>query len=154
MADLSALQAVVEGWGGKLLLCSKLPDHSGTPSDLSFSAAPFAWLSLGVSYKEKIIYAAPGFNAGSLIHEAGHVFATLKEPLWSNEVEFLGWEFVLARKVDLLEEWLDSMRDYSISSREFGYMPLDKQSDILEMYVEHARRTGLVVDDEPISLRG
>lgn len=148
-SSLGELRAVLKGWGGALRLCDSLPTSRST-----FCEAPFAWGELGIDFSRKIVYAAGNFPVGGLIHEAGHVFASHKEPGWAGcESLFLGWEFLLARKVGLLEEWYESMDGYVLHGMDFGDMNEDKRSDVIEQYVELARASGLVVGEEPISIR-
>jgi len=151
---LRTLNEVIRSWGGSLLIVDELPKK-----DKDFGSAPFAWNDLGVNYPKKTIYLA--FKAialenvvGGIIHEAGHIFATKTPPdELVDESFFMGWEFVLARKVDLLDEWFRSMRDYMISGRDFGYENIDEQTDIIEEYVGRSRERGLIRGEEPIAVR-
>lgn len=89
----------------------------------SLDQAPFSsWL--GVDYPNKTVYLTKDAHLGEVIHEMGHVFASLRTPNFSEEYDFFGWEFTVAQKVGLVEEW-----------------------------VAHARLLGLVVGEEPVSVR-
>ena len=149
---LRPLSDVIHTWGGKLIVGDRRPVDLKKDDD--FNKAPFAWRTLGVCYRRKIIYANGAFPVGGIIHEAGHVFASKTPPYeLTDETFFLGWEFLLARKVDLVDEWLDSMRGYSLGGRDFGYMDIDEQTDLIEDYVERSRRRGLIDGEEPLSVR-
>jgi hypothetical protein len=83
----------------------------------AFLDAPFT-AYLGVFWTEKKIIAVFGEeNPSSIIHEMGHVFASLTEPPKSDEYDFLGWEYAVARYVKLpISDWLHSNGDYQIPS--------------------------------------
>ncbi len=148
--NLAPLQALVQSWGGDLKQV-----ESDDPLWDHIAAAPFSsWL--GVDHKRKVIYYTKEAQPGEVIHEAGHVFASSRTPNFSEEYDFFGWEFVVAVKVGLVDEWLETTGNYTIGGTdfvEFEDMTIDEQSDLLEERVQHARSLGLIQGDEPMSIR-
>ncbi len=158
------LQLLVKQWGGKLIYT----EDNDVFDALCVDGAPFDH-NLGVDYDRKVIVAEKGFNLGGVIHEIAHVFAvnaeTSRAALDSDEFDFFGWEFMLARKVDLVPEWVESNYNYSLPNdpfeyngkdfggEDFGQLELEEQSDLIEERVDYARQIGIVMDDEPISVR-
>ena len=153
---VNQLLELASSWGGAVVQCNRKYFESRVVNGAPFSN------DLGVDYEHKLVFAVTGAlyeNPGGVILEMGHVFASLVAPQDADEYDFLGWEFMLARKVGLVDEWLDSMDDYSIADSpniafpEFGYMELDDQDEVLCARVEHARELGLIIGEEPVSVR-
>lgn len=148
--SLAELQRLAEGWGGAVVEV-----HFDDPVWDSVDVAPFsAWL--GVDHGHKTVYLTQDAEPGEVIHEMGHVFASDRTPNFSEEYDFFGWEFVVAQKAGLVEEWIQSAGNYSVGGTqfaEFSELSIDEQSDLLEERVGHARLLGLIVGEEPVSIR-
>jgi hypothetical protein len=148
--SLAELQSLARSWGGDVLVV-----HFNDPVWDLLDHAPFsAWL--GVDHRLKLVYLTKEANLGEVIHEMGHVFATDRSPNFSEEYDFFGWEFVVAQKVNLVDEWIQSAGNYSVGGTdfaEFEELTVDEQSDLLEERVAHARQLGLIVGEEPVSVR-
>lgn len=88
---------------------------------------------------------------GGAIHELGHLVTT--KDVTSPEIEFLGWEFAVAVKYGLVDEWLHSMRDYAVEfNKDFGDLSPDEQSELIEERYYRAIGLGYIVNGEPIKL--
>lgn len=159
MADVQAAYAALAlkaiEWNGELIKDPSL--GVGTSADLNH--APFSQF-FSVDYLRCKVYYDPDVfqyssETAGIIHEMGHVFACHDSPLQSEEFDFLGWEWVLAREVGLLSEWCASMRNYSLNSQgdDFGNISIDDQTELIESRVAHACELGLIVDDEPVCIR-
>lgn len=150
--SLSKLQALAESWGGAVLVVSSDDPVWDLPS---VTEAPFSsWL--GIDHPNMKVYLTEKAHLGEVIHEMGHVFASLRTPYFSEEYDFFGWEFVVAQKADLVTEWLEGAGNYSVGGTqyvEFEDMTPDEQSDLLEERVQHAQKLGLIVGDEPVTVR-
>lgn len=147
---LNRLQELARSWGGSIALVEELP----------VPCAPFT-SCMGVDYDKKEIYVEiDRLNRshrawemlGGVIHEMGHVFACDQRPESSEEYDFLGWEWLVARQTGLLEQWEHSMSNYSIGNDEFSAdfdcLSPDQASDLIEERVARARELGLITDDE------
>lgn len=150
---LPALLSLVRSWGGDIIYVADIGDR--------FSPAPFNFC-LGLDWHARLVacrVSSPGpiedpVMLGSVIHEVAHLFATLKEPWYAEEYDFLGWEWAVARDCGLVDEWLDSMGSYSVGDGDdFGALDVDQQTDLLEERFDFAVSIGLIVNDRPVSLR-
>lgn len=65
------------------------------------------------------------------IHELGHICTQQKNPeqlKGEDEVNFIGWEFLVAKRYGILKPWYESMEDYEIdwvcpiSDQFYGYV--------------------------------
>jgi hypothetical protein len=149
---MEALRSLVESWGGHFEHVT-LSDPIWDSEEVA--AAQYSAF-LGVDYGRKIIYTVDGFCPGEVLHEVGHVFASLHNPAFAEEYDFFGWEFVVAQKVGLVEEWLKGTGNYSVGGTsfiEFEEMTIEEQSDLIEERVQRAVALGLIVGGEPVSVR-
>jgi hypothetical protein len=152
---LARLQDLARSWGGGIV--ELLEDDKLWEAD-HINASPFSF-KLGLDHAHKTIYILEGAELGGIIHEMGHVFASAAEPSRSVEYEFFGWEFVVAAKIGIVEEWIESVGDYTVGGDhnagivDFKDMTIDEQSDLIEERVQHARTLGLVIGEEPIAIR-
>jgi hypothetical protein len=93
---------------------------------------------------------------GGLIHEAGHIVASLQNPKDSEEFTFLGWEFALAIELDLLPELLDQHEFYTVDLEDMSEIKdlnEDRLSELIEERIDYARSAGLVVGDRAVAIR-
>lgn len=119
--------------------------------------APFCSGDLGIDWKERrILYTDrrhvpwPAFT-----HEMGHTFATLDDPGCANEVDFFGWEYVLAQRVGNLDEWIAGNRDYVVDCVDqngdvirndvsFGDLTLDQKTFWSDFAIRRGKDLGII----------
>lgn len=153
-----ALARITQGWGGALIGDDISPEDENGLSD-----APFSMFFCVNHYTKRVYYNPEVLSypqeAAGVIHELGHVFACHDLPKDSEEFDFFGWEWALAREVDMLDEWLKSIDSYTLPAsagdftEDFGTLSPEEQSDVIEERVQHAQRLGLVNDDKPVCIR-
>ena len=156
--SLELLTLKAREWGGDLICVDAI---SNIDSD-DLTHCPFSH-HLAIDHKAKHVYYTPHLpgitDLGGIIHEFGHVFATLEDPNTAEEYDFLGWEWLLALEVGLRDEWLLSMDNYSLAAEgnvyaeDFGYLDDDQRSDLLEERIDYAESLGLIVDGQCVSIR-
>lgn len=108
--------------------------------------------SLGILFPNTIVIDTSFGEAspGNIIHEMGHLLVTKNTT--SDEYSFLGWEFAVACYYGLVDEWLESMENYTIEGDggiEFCSLSPEMQSDILEERLAYAKANGMVRGDDP-----
>lgn len=134
-----------------------------------FSPAPFN-AGLGCLWKRRVIVCDPWFvrtvsDAAEVIHEMGHVFASRTPPndKLTDETDFLGWEYALARKLKCVGAWLAGMKNYGVAglpttigmgkgSFELGDLTRPERRDLLCERLALAEKLGLTKDGVPMSL--
>lgn len=137
---LQKLHQLAERWGGSLV---KVTEAEFEALDVVVEA-PFA-NHLGVDYKAKKVYYTADEQMGLLIHEMGHVFASSLEPYDSDEWEFFGWEWTVARRVGCQTEWLHGTRDYGLEpGNEFGSLSEKEKQELLAERVAHGKTIGII----------
>lgn len=150
------LRRMVRSWGGDIILLE------GAAFPERVAEAPFAWGVFGVDWYNKKIYARSGCfkRPMGFIHEAGHIFAVNSIPTFAEEFDFMGWEYLMARELDVLTEWYVSMATYCIypnhiitKPSKFGELSPDEATDTLEEMVERGRKYGNIVGEQPVSVR-
>lgn len=94
-------------------------------------------------------------DAASGIHELGHVFASLIHPeLGMTEIDFLGWEYALARELQIVGPWIRSMRDYIVRDGvDFGSLKPSERRATLAHHVRIARRSALIQFGRAVAIR-
>jgi hypothetical protein len=90
--------------------------------------------------------------AGLIIHELGHLI--VNRDTTSPEFDFMGWEFAVAQKYNILEEWLLGSKDYTVDDdgTEFGSLTPKESSELLEERLKRAVELGYIVNGEPIGM--
>lgn len=98
---------------------------------------------------------------GHAIHELGHaVLLRLDEYAYQDEYDFFGWEFALAQRVDLLDEWFQVLVGYSVWEPhrkgpgrsplvEFTCLPVEQQTDLIEEQWDYAAQKRWLVRGVP-----
>jgi hypothetical protein len=145
---------------------SKLDLYEGLDD---FSPAPFN-AGLGCLWKRRVIVWDPWFirtvaDAAEVIHELGHVFASRSPPndKLTNETNFLGWEYALARKLKCVKAWLAGMRDYGVAGLptttglgkgffELGDLTSPQLRELMCERLALAEKLGLTKGGVPVSL--
>lgn len=119
----------------------------------TFWGAPFT-SNLGILWREKIIVYTGAHAWSAILHEMGHVFASRKDPTHSEEYDFLGWEYAIARSVGPLSEWWAGNEDYGTSDGEtFGSLSPAKKRALIRDRVAHSRAIGLLDGWTPRTVR-
>jgi hypothetical protein len=93
---------------------------------------------------------------GGLIHEAGHLVASLEKPRDSEEFNFLGWEFALAIELGLLPDLLAQHEFYMVDLEDMSEIKdlnEDRLSELIEERIDYARSIGLVIGDKAVAIR-
>lgn len=152
-------------WGGEIKEVTPLEFeefiYQDKKGDTGYSRAPFATGRLGLNYEKKQIIFVGDIPAADIIHEMGHVFACKYEPYRSSEIDFFGWEYLLAKKFDIFEDWIKANNEYMICedgshtigefNKEFG---LDSLINLLSQHATEASRKGLLdAENNPIAIR-
>ncbi len=178
---IEALIAIARSWGGDVIVA---PDDlefdhlTGSSSGSLFSnnykpgyyPSPFTSYNMGIFWARKRIIVAPEVKWPDLIHELGHTFASKEHPDLSEEFDFLGWEYLLAKKIRAsISAWGKNHSDYglgktedlpiSINTKKYGHWTdygtlshRDKQR-LLQNRIDCAREKGLVRGNEPLTIR-
>lgn len=145
-----------KGWGARILLVGRDRFEEVKDQD-GFSDSPFSRFDLGVDYRRKIVYTGIALKDRApfeeVIHELGHVVACLKEPGESDEIDFLGWEYALAKELRGVRAWLSSNKNYAVGDQfgtgvdELGELSSRKRQTVLNNCLAEARAQGLVTRD-------
>lgn len=81
---------------------------------IGFSEAPFTNKLLGLDYANHIVYVGEECSISGIIHEMGHAFACQDPPDISDEFDFFGWEYLLAKKLGIEADWQSNNKDYGL----------------------------------------
>ena len=115
--------------------------------------------SLGIDWEAKVLYVDPSdLNAqvlGGMIHELGHLVAINEEPKRASELDFLGWESIVARKLRMFDVWETSMKDYSMSDgEEYGSLkPEERGAELARALEEGTQLKNLTKNHQPLFVR-
>lgn len=147
-ARLKALCRKAEGWGGQIVFLNK-GAFEAVKGLGSVDESPFSSHDLAVDHAAKTVYTsteadwqAPWYE---VVHELGHVFACLQTPSGSSELEFLGWEYALARELRGVREWIQSNKDYGVGpGRDLGDLSRKELQELLKERLWTAGRNGLL----------
>lgn len=144
------LAAKCASWGGELrvmppsLWRGLIREAQNTVGGLE--VAPFDSLH-GVDWGAKVVYAVDKYvDIGAVIHEMGHVFASMAPPNTSTEFDFFGWEVALARELGCYRQWSTGSASYSVTGAGDPWAsqaPQEKRQIIRERH-DHARLLGLL----------
>lgn len=81
---------------------------------------------------------------GTIVHELGHLLVA--KDVESDEYDFLGWEFAIAERYDLLQSWYYSIYNYGVGTgsqyEEFGVISKDRQTEVLDERLDFAKAAG------------
>jgi hypothetical protein len=185
------LGQLCHGWGGKLLpmsaetyfaLVRQEKEHGLLGYQKRFNEAPFS-SAIGLFWKTKTVVYVPEalLDEGPLesprasgtskaisviIHEMGHVFACRKPPWDSNEYQFLGWEYAVAKLIGMSrEDWYHSIWNYAICQKgcsgscnhridEFGMLLAAKRDEVIRQRLDAARKARIVdAKGRPLAIR-
>lgn len=130
MTAIERLASLCRRWGGELKLVT-VPQFDrlfytdyvdgGRMHTFGYYEAP-ASPNHGLNWDAKTIYVVPEYaDAGSIIHEMGHVFLEDGSPSFgTDEWSWLGWEIVVARLMRCYRAWDLQNRNYSLGDDWIG----------------------------------
>ena len=92
---------------------------------------------------------------GGLLHEIAHVVADNRTPERTMELDFLGWEYAAAKKLQILRHWKVWMHDYGLSNGDdFGDLaPQDQQVELRTAYLDAIERGLVTKKGAPLRVR-
>lgn len=152
-AKFKYLQRLARRWGGELRLVTMQ-----TYDNLPYTALPSPVEKMhSVDYEHRTVYVVKGhIKLPNIIHELGHVFASPHHPnaQKQNEIPWLGWEFLMAKRLRILREWYKDYANYGLGSLFHGYdmdqLTRDELTMVLKKAVRLSRAYGVVKGNRPI----
>ena len=123
------------------------PDAIGdeTLGDIDYAPASEA---LAINWKRRYLYVSRQHLAdpaalGGMVHELGHLVATRQPPGNAWETDFLGWEWLVARKLGLRKAWGLWMLDYVMEHGDtYRYMTPAQRYRALRSAVRRGQEVG------------
>lgn len=103
--------------------------------------------NLALHWKKKLIYMVGDARhdretVGNMVHELGHIVACRTHPDNSDEPDFLGWEWQVAKLVRIPRQWMFALKDYGIEGGQLGEFPKQERLRILRAHVEKGKDYG------------
>lgn len=173
LALLDRFRAFAESMGGKIEI-KEFSERSGVRGASRWALCPFNNY-LATNYRDRKIRILPeteltASTVSALVHEMGHAFASKRAPMNSDEWSFFGWEFLTARKLGVLPQWIIGTADYVlpqevaadlIGATSFRSRGWDIQAarsarvlaPVLWRAVTLGRKNGSIVGREPVCVR-
>jgi len=182
-AVLKKLRRKARKWGGDIQKVTEAEWAALTSEDpgiglLGSIQAPFTNWDLGAHFKSKIVYFGLYCHpqdiehfATGIIHEMGHVFASLVQPYdlpktykgrEHDEFDFFGWELTLAKEVGLtLSQFCAGNADYAVTDNgdDIGGIARDGkdgQTELRRIFRERvvfAEKLGLIQHGKAVAIR-
>lgn len=147
LTHIERLSRLCTKFGGSLVQVDVIQVEIQSPFDFA----------VGADFDQKIVYYKAGADPGSIIHEMGHVFASKEKPDNSEEFDFFGWEYAVAKQVHVLDIWIKNNRDYGLgtwpANQEFGRLSNREREEVLWERTAFAEQIGLIVQGRPIAIR-
>lgn len=119
--------------------------------------------ALAIHWQRKYLYVAQEHvrrsvnseTIGGIIHELGHLIASRRPPEDAQEVDFLGWEWLLARKLGLRRTWGVWMQDYVMTNdgNIYKFMAPSRRYKVLCQAVQRGYEVGNIARGRPVGLR-
>jgi len=112
-----------------------------------------------IDWKHKVVYYDPDtVLAYALIHEVAHVFASRRPPDETDDAGLIGWEYALARRMRVVEDWSATLIRADIRPAEvvrvWGAHLLEKRTrSALTTAWNQAAHSGLIENGKPVSVR-
>lgn len=143
---LSYLSRLCRRWGGSLDLLSRHAFGNLASTDM-FSLHPSGSHAID-RHARRIIAERHRVNAGTVIHEMGHVFLAEGDKY---EPDWLGWEIALARRARCYLIWSKQNHDYNVQFDEHDkswseFSALDRKRLISDR-IDYAKSIGIVSQD-------
>jgi hypothetical protein len=170
---LARLSHVCRRWGGQLQILTKQQFDQQFRTDTStsriyrsrrygVSVAPFVpdGVRLGCIYSQKIVALVPhrSLHCCYVLHEMAHVLACRQPPDESDEFDFLGWEWVMAKRFGVsCRQWRFLNRDYGLGAeygcQTLGKVPLPTFKKVMKKMMARGARVGNLKDGRPTAVR-
>lgn len=144
MNALYGLKCLCRHWGGRLIEVSAW-QFRDVSEKAHFDVAPFTCNQIGIKWKAKqVVYSNP-VNVPDVIHEMGHVFASISPPDLTAEWPFFGWEYLLAKKFNIVKEWRLNNDQYTLpNGQSFGSYSRGSQDRRIAESIEQGKRFGII----------
>lgn len=142
--EVQKLRDLARSWGGDILeVTSK--GFKKIQERPDFFHAPFTNRKLGVDWRRRYIIGVDLYWP-EVIHEMGHAFTTLDDPNSSDEFDFFGWEYQLAKFIGAdVGEWCESNESYQIEQfGDFGGLNSKDRRMVLQERVRRAKELSIV----------
>lgn len=147
------LQRLARRWGGSLNLVTR-ETYVNLPYTVGASPVEDKH---AVDWDHRAVYVVKGhIRLPNIIHEMGHVFASPHHPGSSKctEIPWLGWEFLLAKRLNILREWYEDYRNYGLGylwhSHDLGDLTCDERKLVLKKAVRLSRANRTVKGNCPV----
>lgn len=151
-AKIETLRKLARGWGGDLREMSAPQMDAMLDAD-GFWPCPFD-SRLGVLWREKVVLYSNRPQWPNILHEMGHIFASVLPPPACTEWDFFGWEYAIAHDLRGVRAWNASNADYSVDgSTDFGALTRREKDDLIVDRILAAENAGLIVDGKPVAIR-
>jgi hypothetical protein len=156
--QLTALAAICRRLGGQLVICESQDaffEILDADEDVCMPGTVGSISEYGIHWRKKIIYAVHDTkHIGFIIHEAGHVFADRHDPddAKCDEWEWLGWEIVVARRLDAWSAWSRQNAHYHLGDgirgvgkgKDWRELSSKARHTIIADRLAHAKKIGLI----------
>lgn len=165
---VSRLGALCRAWGGRLTIVSSETFaeierdfmHASDRFVHPISLAPFTDGHAIDWHAKKIIASVASACVGAIIHEMGHVFASLVDPDHEdvNEWDWLGWEIAVARLVRCYRAWDAANGRYQLEGNgqtmTWGELSVAEKRRVAADRIDWSAALGLVDDNlRPLAIR-
>jgi hypothetical protein len=162
---LTKLRQLIRPWGGMIdVIRGRFKTYLKNIGQRGKRDYFQAHVELGLFWEEKkIILSSPVSKhlTANVIHECAHIFATRTNPNDSNELEFLGWEMVVAKLIEMpLSVWGQSNRYYDLEGvianfpRYIGECSEEQLQVLYQDRVSYAKHIGIIDEkDNPLAVR-
>ena len=120
--QLTALATICRRLGGQLVICESQDaffEILDADENICMPGTVGSVSEYGIHWKKKIVYAVHDTeHIGSIIHEAGHVFADRHDPddAECDEWVWLGWEIAVARRLGAWSTWSRQNANYHLGN--------------------------------------
>jgi hypothetical protein len=147
------LKLVCRAWGGNLIVMPRETfqrlDWGPSDPDVLFTSAPAAG-GHGLNWRAKLVFTTfEDADAGAIIHEMGHVFASPVNERKCDEFDWLGWEICLARQVGAYKTWSKQNAGYYLGNLldgagEWGAITPVQEREVIRDRIQHGKKLGII----------
>lgn len=159
MTHLDQFKSMIKAWGGRLVIFESRDEYDHyfrvNKDRDQLSDAPFTDYH-GLDFERRLLLATKDrVDIVSLIHEAGHTFASRRGPWSCNEFNFLGWEIRVAQILGCMDEFNEGNDNYQLNyGITWGILSNDERNRIIENRIAFAYDRGLIdTQGEPVCIR-
>lgn len=145
----------ISKWGGEVRITDFNKKNSDINIDNGYHICPFDdHLAINTECKILAIHPNNLIHPTSIIHEMGHIFAVNVEPESAYESFFFGWEYCLAKKVDLSpkEFWRENI-NYMIDDNNLINFSKKQRYKFMASCIKIGNEYGIIRKGQPISVR-